>query len=181
MEDICFSLQNYFLNFLFDIRQIEPKRKRRYGGEKGNRLGSQGCIWNTITIFILYQVSIFFSQNLINFCFTLSIRVMLWTQCCYWNRKTGPEDVMFRVLYSGVDHTDLHQIRSELNPPTYPLVPGYVRVCIYIYIYLYSFLHFLCIYVLDYVPSWKFDLIVLHSPYWDSYSDSVLDRCIWLW
>ncbi|XVE87057.1 hypothetical protein DITRI_Ditri18aG0085500 [Diplodiscus trichospermus] len=40
-------------------------------------------------------------------------------------RKTGPEDVVLKVLYCGVDHTDLHQIRSEIYPMNYPLVPGH--------------------------------------------------------
>ncbi|KAK8685989.1 hypothetical protein V6N13_125017 [Hibiscus sabdariffa] len=40
-------------------------------------------------------------------------------------RKTGPEDVVLKVLYCGVDHTDLHQMRSEIMPINYPLVPGH--------------------------------------------------------
>ncbi|KAJ0096388.1 hypothetical protein Patl1_28612 [Pistacia atlantica] len=40
-------------------------------------------------------------------------------------RKVEPEDVLFKVLYCGMDHTDLHQIRSEIHPPTYPLVLGH--------------------------------------------------------
>ncbi|KAJ0694705.1 putative cinnamyl-alcohol dehydrogenase [Helianthus annuus] len=40
-------------------------------------------------------------------------------------RKTGPEDVVFKVLYCGVDHSDLHQIRNEAQYTTYPLVPGH--------------------------------------------------------
>ena len=43
------------------------------------------------------------------------------------NRATGPEDVVFKVLYCGMDHTDLHQIRNEIHSTNYPLVPGYVR------------------------------------------------------
>ncbi|KAL8245850.1 hypothetical protein R6Q59_007066 [Mikania micrantha] len=40
-------------------------------------------------------------------------------------RKTGPEDVVFKVLYCGVDHSDLHQIKNEIHITTYPLVPGH--------------------------------------------------------
>ena len=40
------------------------------------------------------------------------------------NRETGPEDVVFKVLYCGMDHTDLHQIRNEIHSANYPLVPG---------------------------------------------------------
>ncbi|XP_058081226.1 probable cinnamyl alcohol dehydrogenase [Magnolia sinica] len=40
-------------------------------------------------------------------------------------RKTGAEDVAFKVLYCGVDHSDLHQMRSEVQTTNYPLVPGH--------------------------------------------------------
>ncbi|KAK9284439.1 hypothetical protein L1049_023612 [Liquidambar formosana] len=40
-------------------------------------------------------------------------------------RKTGPEDVVFKVLYCGMDHTDLHQMRNEIHSTNYPLVPGH--------------------------------------------------------
>ncbi|KAK4840176.1 hypothetical protein QYF36_001586 [Acer negundo] len=40
-------------------------------------------------------------------------------------RKIGTEDVLLKVLFCGMDHTDLHQIRSEVHPPSYPLVPGH--------------------------------------------------------
>ncbi|XP_062102630.1 cinnamyl alcohol dehydrogenase 1-like [Humulus lupulus] len=40
-------------------------------------------------------------------------------------RKTGPEDVVLKVLYCGIDHTDLHQMRNELLSTNYPLVPGH--------------------------------------------------------
>ncbi|KAJ8770771.1 hypothetical protein K2173_021418 [Erythroxylum novogranatense] len=40
-------------------------------------------------------------------------------------RKTGAQDVVLKVLYCGVDHTDLHQIRGEIGLTSYPLVPGH--------------------------------------------------------
>lgn len=40
------------------------------------------------------------------------------------NRKTGEEDVVLKVLYCGIDHTDLHQMRNEIHGTNYPLVPG---------------------------------------------------------
>ncbi|KAL5556922.1 hypothetical protein UlMin_039158 [Ulmus minor] len=40
-------------------------------------------------------------------------------------RKTGQEDVVLKVLYCGVDHTDLHQMRNEIHTTKYPLVPGH--------------------------------------------------------
>nr|GEX48223.1 probable cinnamyl alcohol dehydrogenase [Tanacetum cinerariifolium]GEX91170.1 probable cinnamyl alcohol dehydrogenase [Tanacetum cinerariifolium] len=43
----------------------------------------------------------------------------------YHLRKIGSEDVLFKVLYCGVDHSDLHQVRNEIHSATYPLVPGH--------------------------------------------------------
>ncbi|GJV36878.1 probable cinnamyl alcohol dehydrogenase [Tanacetum coccineum] len=43
----------------------------------------------------------------------------------YHLRKIGSEDVLFKVLYCGVDHSDLHQIKNEIHSATYPLVPGH--------------------------------------------------------
>ncbi|XP_062155436.1 probable cinnamyl alcohol dehydrogenase [Alnus glutinosa] len=40
-------------------------------------------------------------------------------------REAGPEDVVFKVLYCGMDHTDLHQMRNEIHSTNYPLVPGH--------------------------------------------------------
>ncbi|GKB94092.1 MAP3K epsilon protein kinase 1-like protein isoform X1 [Tanacetum coccineum] len=40
-------------------------------------------------------------------------------------RKIGSKDVLFKVLYCGVDHSDLHQIGNEIHSATYPLVPRY--------------------------------------------------------
>ncbi|OVA02054.1 Alcohol dehydrogenase superfamily [Macleaya cordata] len=40
-------------------------------------------------------------------------------------RKTGPEDVGLKVLYCGIDHTDLHQMKNEMHMTNYPLVPGH--------------------------------------------------------
>ncbi|KAK3007748.1 hypothetical protein RJ639_013484, partial [Escallonia herrerae] len=41
------------------------------------------------------------------------------------SRKTCPEDVVSRVLFCGIDHTDLHQMRSEIHTTSYPLVPAH--------------------------------------------------------
>ncbi|KAE7999658.1 hypothetical protein FH972_004064 [Carpinus fangiana] len=44
----------------------------------------------------------------------------------FWRaREPGPEDVVFKVLYCGMDHTDLHQMRNEIHSTNYPLVPGH--------------------------------------------------------
>ncbi|KAJ7952807.1 Cinnamyl alcohol dehydrogenase [Quillaja saponaria] len=43
----------------------------------------------------------------------------------YTLRKTGSEDVVFKVLFCGIDHTDLHQMRNEIHSTNYPLVPGH--------------------------------------------------------
>ncbi|KAI9165773.1 hypothetical protein LWI28_020141 [Acer negundo] len=42
-----------------------------------------------------------------------------------FTRKIGTDDVLLKVLFCGMDHTDLHQIKSEIYPPSYPLVPGH--------------------------------------------------------
>jgi uncharacterized zinc-type alcohol dehydrogenase-like protein len=43
-------------------------------------------------------------------------------------RQPGPRDVQIEVLYCGVCHSDLHQVRNEWQssmPTTYPCVPGH--------------------------------------------------------
>ncbi|OIT02726.1 PREDICTED: probable cinnamyl alcohol dehydrogenase 2 [Nicotiana attenuata] len=43
----------------------------------------------------------------------------------YTLRNTGPEDVQVKVLYCGLCHTDLHQVKNDLGMSNYPLVPGH--------------------------------------------------------
>ncbi|KAK0580521.1 hypothetical protein LWI29_002929 [Acer saccharum] len=43
----------------------------------------------------------------------------------YTLRKTGAEDVVFKVLFCGVCHTDLHQAKNYLGITRYPAVPGH--------------------------------------------------------
>jgi uncharacterized zinc-type alcohol dehydrogenase-like protein len=43
-------------------------------------------------------------------------------------REPGPEDVQIQILYCGVCHSDLHQVRNEWQgfmPTVYPCVPGH--------------------------------------------------------
>ncbi|KAK2967239.1 hypothetical protein RJ640_002066 [Escallonia rubra] len=40
-------------------------------------------------------------------------------------REMGEEDVRFKVLYCGICHSDLHNIRSDWGMSKYPLVPGH--------------------------------------------------------
>ena len=40
-------------------------------------------------------------------------------------RDVGPGDVQFDILYCGVCHSDLHQIRDDWFPGVYPMVPGH--------------------------------------------------------
>ncbi len=45
-----------------------------------------------------------------------------------WNferRDVGPHDVQFDILYCGVCHSDLHQIRNEWGGSIFPMVPGH--------------------------------------------------------
>ncbi|TLV03815.1 NAD(P)-dependent alcohol dehydrogenase [Dyadobacter luticola] len=40
-------------------------------------------------------------------------------------RDLGPHDVQLRIMYCGVCHTDLHQIRNDWYPGIFPMVPGH--------------------------------------------------------
>ncbi|CAN6237380.1 unnamed protein product [Urochloa humidicola] len=43
----------------------------------------------------------------------------------YTVRQTGPEDVVVKVLYCGICHTDIHQAKNHLGASKYPMVPGH--------------------------------------------------------
>lgn len=40
-------------------------------------------------------------------------------------RDVGPHDVQFDILFCGVCHSDLHQIKNDWFPGTFPMVPGH--------------------------------------------------------
>ncbi|MFC7258478.1 NAD(P)-dependent alcohol dehydrogenase [Streptomyces lutosisoli] len=40
-------------------------------------------------------------------------------------RDVGPHDVLIEIKYCGICHSDLHNVRGEWGPATYPLVPGH--------------------------------------------------------
>ncbi|KAM3327857.1 8-hydroxygeraniol dehydrogenase [Capsicum galapagoense] len=40
-------------------------------------------------------------------------------------RVTGEKDVQFKVLYCGICHTDLHQIKNDWGITKYPIIPGH--------------------------------------------------------
>lgn len=40
-------------------------------------------------------------------------------------REPGPKDVQIEILYCGVCHSDLHQVRNEWGNSIYPMVPGH--------------------------------------------------------
>lgn len=40
-------------------------------------------------------------------------------------RDVGPHDVLIEIKYAGICHSDIHTVRSEWRPTTYPLVPGH--------------------------------------------------------
>jgi alcohol dehydrogenase (NADP+) len=45
-----------------------------------------------------------------------------------WNfdrRTVGPKDVQIDILYCGVCHSDIHQVRNEWHNSIYPMVPGH--------------------------------------------------------
>lgn len=45
-----------------------------------------------------------------------------WT---FERREPGPDDVVIDILYCGVCHSDLHQVRDEWGGSIYPMVPGH--------------------------------------------------------
>ena len=40
-------------------------------------------------------------------------------------REPKDDDVQIEILYCGVCHSDLHQVRNEWENSTYPIVPGH--------------------------------------------------------
>ena len=43
-----------------------------------------------------------------------------------FNRRTpGPNDIQIEILYCGVCHSDIHQVRDEWGGSIYPMVPGH--------------------------------------------------------
>jgi uncharacterized zinc-type alcohol dehydrogenase-like protein len=45
-----------------------------------------------------------------------------------WNferRPIGDDDVLIDIKYSGICHSDIHQLRGEWSPQQYPQVPGH--------------------------------------------------------
>ena len=40
-------------------------------------------------------------------------------------REVGPHDVKIEILYCGVCHSDIHQVRNEWGNSIYPMVPGH--------------------------------------------------------
>jgi len=50
------------------------------------------------------------------------------TDLAPWNfqrREVGPHDVQFDILFCGVCHSDLHQIKDEWGGSIFPMVPGH--------------------------------------------------------
>ncbi|RVW49631.1 putative cinnamyl alcohol dehydrogenase [Vitis vinifera] len=43
----------------------------------------------------------------------------------YTLRNTGPGDVVIKVTYCGICHSDLHLIKNHLGISHYPMVPGH--------------------------------------------------------
>jgi len=40
-------------------------------------------------------------------------------------KPVGDNDVLIEILYSGICHSDIHEVRNEWGPTTYPIVPGH--------------------------------------------------------
>lgn len=43
----------------------------------------------------------------------------------FQRRETGPHDVRIEILYSGICHSDVHQVRDDWGGSLYPMVPGH--------------------------------------------------------
>lgn len=43
----------------------------------------------------------------------------------FQRREPGSNDVLIEILYCGICHSDIHQVRNEWNNATYPMVPGH--------------------------------------------------------
>jgi alcohol dehydrogenase (NADP+) len=43
----------------------------------------------------------------------------------FQRREPGPHDVQIDILYCGVCHSDLHQVRNDWRGSTFPIVPGH--------------------------------------------------------
>ncbi len=43
----------------------------------------------------------------------------------FQRRDVGPHDILIDILYCGVCHSDLHQVRDEWGGSVYPMVPGH--------------------------------------------------------
>ena len=43
----------------------------------------------------------------------------------FTRREPGPRDVEIQIIYCGICHSDLHQVRNEWNNAIYPMVPGH--------------------------------------------------------
>ena len=122
---IAFSLVSYyFINFFHkvyctDQLQQEMEGRRVIGWAARDESGHLSPYSFTLRFLFLNFYStpslIHEVKNLLN---------ANWCRNALIDRKTGPEDVVLKVLYCGVDHTDLHQMRGEISPINYPLVPG---------------------------------------------------------
>ncbi|HEX5339419.1 MAG TPA: alcohol dehydrogenase catalytic domain-containing protein, partial [Gammaproteobacteria bacterium] len=40
-------------------------------------------------------------------------------------REPGPHDVLIEILYCGICHSDVHQVRDEWGRSSFPMVPGH--------------------------------------------------------
>ncbi len=47
------------------------------------------------------------------------------TPWSFERREVGPHDVKIEILYCGVCHSDIHQVRDEWGGSIYPMVPGH--------------------------------------------------------
>lgn len=59
-------------------------------------------------------------------CMLLPIHAHIVINLCLICRTNGGNDIIMKILYCGIYHSDLHLAKNEVGTSRYPLLPGYV-------------------------------------------------------
>ncbi|KAH7566811.1 hypothetical protein JRO89_XS08G0238400 [Xanthoceras sorbifolium] len=122
IKHLCIRLLLLQLRIFYLKRKINGRISRTNAPKEGLWMGCQGLLWCSLSIQFLQKVlsptlflpliwSVLLAYNLNDF-----------EQQC---RATGEKDVAFKVMYCGICHSDLHNLKNEWGTSTYPLVPGH--------------------------------------------------------
>lgn len=49
----------------------------------------------------------------------------------FTRRPVGEDDVLIEILYAGICHSDIHNVKNEWGVGVYPMVPGHEIVCFF--------------------------------------------------